>query len=159
MVKDIRKSLRYNLLDQKARGILQSGLSKIDKLKAICSLLKNIFSHYDWVGFYAVEKLEPKELVLVTFEGESTEHERIPFGKGICGQAALIKKTIIVQNVSKEPNYLSCSPKVKSEIVIPIFRNNDVVGELDIDSHTASAFTLDDQVFLEDVAKMLSGLF
>jgi GAF domain-containing protein len=97
--------------------------------------------------------------VLVSFEGESTEHVRIPFGKGICGQAALLRKTLIVQDVSKEPNYLSCSPKVKSEIVVPIFRNKEIVGELDIDSHIVSAFTLDDQALLEDIAEIVSGLF
>ena len=111
------------------------------------------------MGFYVIDKHRPNELVLISFEGESTEHVRIPFGKGVCGQAALIRKTLVVQDVSKEPNYLSCSPKVKSEIVIPIFRNKEIVGELDIDSHIASAFTLDDQAFLEEVAEIVSELF
>ena len=111
------------------------------------------------MGFYAVDKEKPIELVLVTFEGEPTEHVRISFGKGVCGRAALLGKTLVVHDVFKETNYLSCSPKVKSEIVIPIFRNKKMVGELDIDSHTASAFTLDDQAFLEDIAEMVNGLF
>jgi L-methionine (R)-S-oxide reductase len=134
-------------------------MSRVEKLKAVCDLLKNNCSRYNWVGFYAVGEEKPMELVLVTFEGEPTEHVRIPFGRGVCGQAALIRKTLVVHDVSKEANYLSCSPKVKSEIVIPIFRNKKVVGELDIDSHVASAFTLADQAFLKDIAEMVSGLF
>ena len=134
-------------------------MKRVDKLKAVCHLLKNSCSYYSWVGFYAVDEEKPKELVLVSFEGEPTKHVRIPFGKGVCGRAALIGKTLVVQDVSKEMNYLSCSPKVKSEIVIPIFRNKEIVGELDIDSHVASAFTLDDQAFLENIAEMVSGLF
>lgn len=133
-------------------------MNRVDKLKAVCNLLKNNFSQYNWVGFYAVDKKRPTELTLVTFEGEPTEHVRIPFGKGVCGKVALIEKSLVVQDVSKETNYLSCSPNVKSEIVIPIFRNKKMVGELDIDSHTASAFTLDDQAFLEDIAEMVSGI-
>jgi L-methionine (R)-S-oxide reductase len=97
--------------------------------------------------------------VLACFEGEATEHVKLPFGKGVCGQAALIGKALVAQDVSKEANYLSCNPKVKSEIVIPIFRNKEVIGELDIDSHVASAFTLEDQAFLENIAEMVSELF
>ena len=134
-------------------------MSSVCKLRAICNLLKNNVSYYDWVGFYAVDKKTTEALVLVSFEGEPTEHVRIPFGLGICGQAALLKKTFVVQNVSKETNYLSCSSKVKSEIVVPIFRNGTVVGELDIDSHVVSPFTSDDETFLKRIAEMVHGLF
>ncbi|MBE0520488.1 GAF domain-containing protein [Candidatus Bathyarchaeota archaeon] len=64
----------------------------------------------------------------------------------------------MVQDVSKETNYLSCSPNVKSEIVIPIFKNGEIVGELDIDSHTPSPFTDEDREFLEKVCEMVSNL-
>lgn len=84
---------------------------------------------------------------------------RIHFGEGICGQAAERKETFIVQDVSKETNYLSCSLKVKSEMVVPIFKNGKVVGELDIDSHTLSPFTSDDREFLENVCSIVSSLF
>ena len=132
-------------------------MRRVDKLKAICTLLKINFSNYNWVGFYAIDKERPNELVLVSFEGEPTEHMRIPFGKGVCGQAALTEKTLVVQDVSKETNYLPCSSKVKSEIVIPIFRNNEIVGELDVDSHIVSAFASDDESFLTEIAEMVKG--
>ena len=153
----IRKAL-YGLLTQKVGEILSGDLNRKDKLKAICSLLKDEVSFVDWVGFYSVDKDRPRELVLGTFEGEPTEHVRIPFGKGICGQAASLKKTFVVQDVSKETNYLSCSSKVKSEIVIPIFRKRKLVGELDIDSHVASPFTAEDENFLRKIADMVSDL-
>jgi L-methionine (R)-S-oxide reductase len=146
------------LLIQKVTEILRHNLDGEGKLKAICKLLKDNVSYYNWVGFYSLDKQRPDELVLGSFEGEPTEHVRIPFGKGICGQAASLKKTFVVQDVSKEINYLSCSSKVKSEIVIPIFRNNRIVGELDIDSHIASPFTSDDESFLTKIAEMVRGL-
>lgn len=120
-------------------------------------LIENV-PHYDWVGFYLVDKAK-KELVLGPFVGEPTEHIRIPFGRGICGQAAERRTTFVVQDVSKEGNYLACSPKVKSEIVIPLFKGGEIIGELDIDSHTLSPFTEEDRVFLEDVCKVVSELF
>ena len=138
-----------------AKQILNSELNRSDKLKAFCKLLKDNVCYYDWVGFYIINKQVPTELKLEYYEGEPTEHLRIPFGKGVCGQAALLRKTLVVQDVSKEDNYLSCSSKVNSEIVIPIFRNKVIVGELDIDSHTVSPFTSDDEVFLKDIAEMV----
>lgn len=153
----MRKDSLYEELTEKITEILSRNLTPNCRLKAICKLLRNSVSHYDWVGFYFVEKQKPCELVLGPFEGEPTEHVRIPFGKGICGQAASRKKTLVVQDVSKELNYLSCSPKVKSEIVTPIFIKDRIVGELDVDSHAASAFTKGDEAFLEKIAKLVSG--
>jgi L-methionine (R)-S-oxide reductase len=138
--------------------VLRTNLSGAAKLKAICRVLKNKVEYYNWVGFYAVDKKKADELVLVSFVGEPTEHVRIPFGKGICGQAASLQKILVVQDVSKEVNYLSCSSRVKSEIVVPVFRNNSIVGELDIDSHVASSFTLQDEEYLAIIAKMVSEL-
>jgi L-methionine (R)-S-oxide reductase len=119
-------------------------------------LLKDNVFYYDWVGFYVINKQLSNELKLEFYEGKPTEHLRIPFGKGVCGQAAMLRKTFVVQDVSKEDNYLPCSSKVKSEIVIPIFRNKMIVGELDIDSHTVSPFTSDDEIFLKEIAEMVS---
>ena len=155
----LSKDKLFCLLLQKVKEILSTNLNADAKLKAICKLLKEKVSYYDWVGFYIVNKEKPNELVLGPFEGEPTEHVRILFGNGICGQAASLKKTFVVQDVSKETNYLSCSSKVKAEIVIPIFRNEKIVGELDIDSHNMSPFTADDKTFLIKVAKAASGLF
>ncbi|MCR4439673.1 MAG: GAF domain-containing protein [bacterium] len=124
------------------------------KLQAISNLLKNQVEHYDWVGFYLVEE-EPGLLVLGPFAGAPTEHVRIPFGKGVCGRAAAEQKTVVVQDVAKEQNYLACSVHVKSEIVVPLLKNGQVLGELDIDSHKLAAFDEHDRRFLEAVAELV----
>jgi len=100
-----------------------------------------------------------KSANLGPYIGKPTEHTKIPFGRGICGQAADRKETFIVQDVSKESNYLSCSPLVKSEIVVPIIKNNKVLGELDIDSHVIEPLTKEDIRFLEDVCNIITQLF
>ena len=149
----------FSILIRKVRDIVNDQLDKDEKLKAICKLLRDNIPYYDWVGFYLVDQTREKELLLGPFEGELTEHVRIPFGRGICGRAAEMKKTFLVQDVSKEIIYLSCSPKVKSEIVVPIFKNGEIAGELDIDSHTPSPFTDEDKTFLEKICEIVSILF
>jgi len=153
------KKQMFDFLFDRVREIVKEPSSTNEKLLAICKLLMDKIPHYNWVGFYLVDQSRKRELVLGPFIGESTEHVRIPFGKGICGQAAERGATFIVQDVSKEINYLSCSPKVKSEMVIPIFKNGEIIGELDIDSHTLSPFTKEDRVFLENICKIVSELF
>ncbi|UCE20090.1 MAG: GAF domain-containing protein [Gemmatimonadota bacterium] len=149
----------YDPLLEKVRDITDSSSGREDNLLAICTLLEERVSHYDWVGFYLVDPKSEKELVLGPYVGEPTEHERIPFGRGICGQAAERGETFVVQDTSGEANYLSCSSKVQAEIVVPFFRDGKVVGELDIDSHTISPFTEEERKFLEEVSQMVSNLF
>lgn len=149
----------FNFLLGRVREIIDELSDTNAKLLSICKLIMDNVPYYDWVGFYLADQSRKRELVLGPFVGEQTEHIRIPFGKGICGQAAERKTIFIVQDVSKETNYLSCSPHVKSEIVTPIFKNGGVVGELDIDSHTISPFTKADERFLKDVCEILSRLF
>jgi L-methionine (R)-S-oxide reductase len=126
------------------------------KLKGITTLLANEVDYYDWVGFYLVEDMSRDELVLGPYVGAETEHVRIPFGKGICGQAAATGETIIIQDVAKVTNYLSCAPDVISEIVVPIFSGGKIVGELDIDSHELGPFSWDDRELLEYICAQLS---
>jgi GAF domain-containing protein len=153
------KKTPFDALIKKTDEVLGSRSGKNLKLKAVCKLLKENVPHYNWVGFYQVERKGQDELVLGPYKGEPTEHVRIPFGKGICGQAAKAKTTFLIQDVSKEANYLSCSSNAKSEIVVPIFKNGQIVAELDIDSHALSPFTKEDIAFLNNIAKMVSGLF
>ena len=129
-----------------------------EKLHAICTLLEREVAHYDWVGFYLVDPARERELVLGPFVGAPTEHTRIAFGQGICGQAADTEMTFVIQDVSQETNYLSCSPHVKSEIVVPIFKDGAVVGEIDIDSHALAPFTDADDTFLKQVAALVAVL-
>ena len=124
-------------------------------LEEICTLLANEVDYYDWVGFYLVTG-NKNELVLGPFVGAPTEHVCIPFGTGICAQAALVGETVIIQDVTKVTNYLSCAPDVKSEIVVPIFdREGGILGEIDIDSHDIAPFSFEDKEFLEYIARRL----
>lgn len=138
--------------------IINNSQNKNKRLKSVCELLKNNIDHYNWVGFYFVSDTEKDELILGPFAGEPTEHVKIKFGDGICGQAAEMKDIFVVQDVSKETNYLSCSPKVKSEIVVPILKNGEIIGELDIDSHKIEPFTEKDKSFLEKVCEIVAEM-
>jgi len=154
----VDRSELFDFLAKKIGEVLKSKADRDEKLKTVCRLLRDNVSYYNWVGFYIVDRKRQKELVLGPFEGEPTEHARIPFGRGICGQAAERRKTFLVQDVSKETNYLSCSANVKSEIVVPIFKDEEVVGELDIDSHALSPFTKEDETFLKKIGEMTSKI-
>ena len=134
--------------------ILGGDASRGIKLQAVCDFLKSDVEHYDWVGFYLVPEGGARELVLDAYAGAATEHARIGFGEGICGQAADRGEPFVVQDVSKETNYLSCSIHVKSEIVVPVMRGGEVIGEIDIDSHQLSPFTDADTELLEEVARI-----
>lgn len=130
-----------------------------EKLYQICRLLSDEVEIFDWVGFYLVDPNADRELVLGPFVGEPTDHTRIPFGKGICGQAAETNKTFVVQDVTEEDNYLACSVHVKAEIVVPVRKNGKFVAELDIDSHSRNSITNDHRRTLEEICNLVSVLF
>lgn len=142
-------------LREKIDATLEMNYDSERMLDAICTLLANEVEYYDWVGFYLVAG-KKDELVLGPFVGAPTEHVCIPFGKGICGQAAAVGETVIIQDVTKVTNYLSCAPDVQSEIVVPIFgRDGSILGEIDIDSHDIAPFSFEDKEFLEYIAQRL----
>ena len=104
----------------KVEKILNQNPFDLDKsLLKICKLLKTNIIHFDWVGFYFTNR-KKTHLELKSFSGAPTEHKKIPFGKGVCGQVAMSNKKLIVPDVKLQENYISCNINVKSEIVIPI---------------------------------------
>jgi GAF domain-containing protein len=112
---------------------------------------------YDWVGFYWLDPRDPRTLELGAFAGAPTEHTRIPVSRGICGAAVALGETIVVDDVRADPRYLVCSISTKSEIVVPIRARGRVVGEIDIDSHSAAAFGPADRAFLEACAASIGA--
>lgn len=130
-----------------------------EKLHDICQLLSDEIDVFDWVGFYLVDPDAERELVLGPYIGEATDHTRIPFGKGICGQAAETNETFVVQDVSEEDNYLACSVEVEAEIVVPVRKNGEFVAELDIDSHTRNSMTEEHRILLEKICDTIAELF
>lgn len=143
---------------KKVKDIAGRNEGRDEKLKRICDLLSDRVPHYNWVGFYLADDSR-SELALGPCAGAPTKHVRIDFGRGICGQVAESKKTRVVQDVSKENNYLSCSANVMSEIVVPIFKSGELIGELDIDSHRISPFGKDDRTYLEHICEIAGELF
>lgn len=147
--------MNLELLQQDIDQIFAKKESKETTLQAICDYLESKISYYDWVGFY-FKNGNKEELKLAQYTGEETEHTIIPFGKGICGQVAVSNQNFVVQDVSKQDNYISCGWKVKSEIVIPIFVEGENVGQIDIDSHTTNPFTSKDEQLLEYICKKVA---
>jgi L-methionine (R)-S-oxide reductase len=124
----------------------------------VVDLLHDRFSHYDWVGIYWVDP-SGADLVLGPWTGpEATEHVRIPIGVGICGAAAASGLTEIVPDVEADPRYLACFTTTRSEIVVPIFADGQVVGEIDIDGSDLAAYDQTDAIFLEEIAALLAPL-
>lgn len=148
----------FEVLLEQVEAVVGSAPDRNEALRGICALLEAEVPHYDWVGFYLVDNASERELVLGPYVGAPTEHVCIPFGQGICGQAADTEAVFIVQDVTQETNYLSCSPDVRSEIVVPILRDGEVLGELDIDSHVLAPFTSQDRVFLESICARVAEL-
>ena len=126
-------------------------------LQRICDYLRAEVDHYDWVGYYLAVP-EQRLLVLGPFSGAPTEHLRIPYGTGICGQAAERDAAFVVPDVTAQSNYLACSLATKAEMVLPVHHNGEFVGELDIDSHTRDPFTAADDELLQAVCVLTAPL-
>ena len=137
---------------------LASTSSSLNSLQEeVVRIISQGLPNYDWVGFYMLDPHDPDTLILGPFVGEPTPHVRIPVHQGICGAAVAARSTIVVDDVSVDPRYLSCSIKTRSEIVVPIFVHEKVLGELDIDSHSRAAFTDADREFLEEAARIVGS--
>jgi L-methionine (R)-S-oxide reductase len=134
--------------------IVNRGGDADDVLRETVDLLHDRFDHFSWVGIYLVEG---DELVLGPWRGpQATEHVRIPIGQGICGAAAATGRTEVVDDVHADDRYLACFPSTRSEIVVPIVYEGQVVGEIDVDSDAPAAFGDDDRELLERVALLVS---
>jgi L-methionine (R)-S-oxide reductase len=111
-------------------------------------------ARYNWVGFYLIDRVDPNVLVVGPYVGSFTPNARIPLSSGLCGAAASSGKTVIVDDVRKDPRYLAGSSLVISEMVVPILVGNKLVGELDVESYFPSTFTRPEQDFVEACAKI-----
>ena len=149
--------MNFNELKPKISDLVSRSSSLDTTLKDVCELLKTSIPYYDWVGFY-FKNGEKEELKIGPYAGATTDHEIIPFGKGICGQVAVSNKNFVVADVSSQDNYIACSLSVKSEIVIPLFVNNINIGQIDIDSNTIDPFTQKDERFLEFVCESVASI-
>lgn len=141
--------MSFSNLKPEIKNILSNQNTSVDnRLTQVCETLQNNIDYYDWVGFYFANH-DAQTLHLKAFAGEPTDHTVIPFGKGICGQVAVSNENFVVPDVKAQDNYIACSITVKSEIVIPLFKNGKNIGQIDIDSHVADPFSEADEQFLE----------
>jgi L-methionine (R)-S-oxide reductase len=141
---------------EEVRAAIEAEPDAITAMERTVRLLEARMPDYTWVGIYL---LYGNELVLGPFVGKPSPHTRIPLGRGICGAAASEKQTIIVDDVNEDPRYLACSVETRSEIVVPILTGrgeNDVLGEIDVDSDRRAAFGADDRDMLEAIAALLA---
>lgn len=144
-----------DVLDELKRTI-DGAPTHTDAMEQTVAALKARMPDYSWVGIYL---LDGQELALGPFCGLPSPHQRIPLNKGICGAAASQGETIVVDDVNADPRYLACSLNTRSEIVVPIKRGDNVLGEIDIDSDKPAAFTAADRDLLEQTASLLAARF
>ncbi len=123
-------------------------------LERVVAYLQAGFPHY--TGVYIYWLTGGNVLKLRSFRGRPTEHTEIPVGQGICGRAARERRTVVVEDVNADPSYLACSLETRSEIVVPIMRGKEVLGEIDIDSDVPAAFDPGDRNFLEKLAALIA---
>jgi L-methionine (R)-S-oxide reductase len=140
------KEEQYKSITQQIFALIEGEPDLIANLANITAALKEQFN-WLWVGFYLVKN---NELVLAPFQGPIA-CTRIQKGRGVCGAAWAQAKTLIVEDVEKFPGHIACSSLSKSEIVIPIIRNNEVIGVLDVDSEILNHFDLMDAAYLEKI--------
>lgn len=136
---------------QQAYELVKDENHLIANLANISAFLNEILPNINWVGFYL---LEENELILGPFQGR-VACTRLPIGRGVCGKAALLHKVICVADVHQFSGHIACDSRSKSEIVLPIIVDNQLVGVLDIDSPYFNRFTTEDQEFLEKIVKIV----
>jgi L-methionine (R)-S-oxide reductase len=147
---------REKLLAEFRRAAAKATSLEFLQTKIVRAIAQNL-QGYDWTGFYMLDPFDPEMLVLGPFVGDPTPHVRIPVTQGICGAAVAGGKTVVVDDVATDPRYLSCSIETRSEIVVPIYADGKIVGEIDIDSHQPAAFGSADRVFLEEAARIVGA--
>jgi L-methionine (R)-S-oxide reductase len=145
----------YPLALQQLPLLLEGESNWVANLSNCSSLLNQCLTNINWVGFYLLDLSKPDpELVLGPFQGLPA-CLRIPFGKGVCGSAALTQKTQVVPDVDEFPGHIACDSQSKSEIVIPLIDSQGVWGVLDIDSPIPDRFGIQEVDFLDQVGKIL----
>lgn len=142
---------QYKSLVPQIKALLTGEEDLIANLANISAALKEQFNFF-WVGFYLVKD---NELVLGPFQGP-VACTRIAYKRGVCGTAWAKEETLIVPNVDEFPGHIACSSQSKSEIVLPLYINNKIVGVLDVDSELLDNFSEIDKKYLEDILNLLN---
>ena len=156
-ITQLSKQERYSIVLNQAEALMKDENNLIANLSNIVSLLKYSFDYYLWVGFYLYDE-EKQNLVLGPFQGRIA-CTRIEIGKGVCGTAFKNRETLVINDVNKFPGHIFCDSSSKSEIVVPVFRNDKLVGVLDVDSAVYSSFDAVDRKYLNELSLIISRIF
>ena len=148
----MNKQESYKLLLAQVKAIVKNEPDPVANMANVAALIQEAF-HFWWTGFYRVID---NQLVLGPFQGP-VACTRIGFGKGVCGTSWKEKKTLVVEDVEQFPGHIACSSESKSEIVVPLLKNGEVVGVLDIDSERLATFDQTDKEWLEQIAEVVSA--
>ena len=151
-MKPTTKEEQYQSLLPQIHELTKNEPDLIANLANIAAALKQTFGFF-WVGFYIIKG---NELVLGPFQG-LVACTRIPLGKGVCGAARKERRTIIVPDVEQFPGHIACNSESKSEIVVPLFSNGEIIGVLDIDSDRLNTFDQTDAEYLEKIINCKIG--
>ena len=144
---------KYRLLGKQLRSLLNKEENILSNLANFTAALKQTFEKISWVGFYL---FDGNKLYLGPFQGK-VACTVIDVGKGVCGTAASKKETVIVDDVDRFPGHIACDPESRSEIVVPIIKNDKLYGVLDLDSRDLNSFSREDQKYLEEYCSFLSN--
>lgn len=143
----------YKLLLSQVKAMVKDESDAVANMANVAALIQEAF-HFWWTGFYRVIG---EQLVLGPFQGP-VACTRIGFGKGVCGTSWKDKKTIVVEDVELFPGHIACSSESRSEIVVPLFKGEEVIGVLDIDSEKLATFDAIDKEWLEQIAEVVSAV-
>lgn len=150
---DANSTARYAQLASQLEALLADEPNKYANLSNASALLNQFFDRINWVGFYLTDEGK-NELVLGPFQGLPA-CIRIPFGRGVCGTAALQQQSMLVPDVHAFPGHIACDAASRSEVVIPMKKEDRVIGVLDIDSPELGRFTEEDVAGLEKIVALL----
>jgi len=154
---NLSKDESYRRLIPQIVSLIKNEKNLIANVSNITSVLKQSFKDFLWTGFYFYDSKE-NNLVLGPFQGK-VGCTRIAIGKGVCGTVASHKQTMIVGDVNKFPGHIFCDPDSKSEIVVPVLKDNELKAVLDIDSGIYNCFDDVDKKYLEELANKISNIF
>ncbi|WP_064092652.1 GAF domain-containing protein [Rossellomorea aquimaris] len=147
------KEKNFDLVTKQLKALLDGEPNQIANLSNASALLGQFLDRINWVGFYLYEE-ESNQLVLGPFQGLPA-CVRIPLGRGVCGTSASERKTLVIEDVHQFPGHIACDAASQSEIVIPLVKDDKLIGVLDIDSPEKSRFDQEDQKYLEAFANEL----
>ena len=153
LIQSDTKAERYAELLGQLRSLLEGESDMIARMANVAGTLKQVFGWW-WVGFYRVMR---DELVVGPYQGPIA-CTRIAYNRGVCGTSWAKRQTIIVPDVEQFPGHITCSSLSRSEIVVPLLRDHEVVGVLDIDSEQLNMFDAVDQLYLEQIAEWMLGI-